>query len=473
MGTYVKGTKENGKIVLPMDQTVLDYDDEEYTLKMGLLRPVFSETTDSEGDTDIFIWFEYSNDYESVTYNIEPNGSLILENPKAKYKSEGHDPSYYNFPDYVIGYYFSDDYQWNGYCDALQAYDEFNFEKIEMPENLDLQTLTYINEEGTGVIVYVGETEKSMYIKGLSAYAPDAVFKADILEDGKKISVAPNQYIGIESDIYYIITSTGFIEDGEIDVVEDDQPVYFNVERDPQTGKILSITADDSPYFLVFNDDPFYFYPLDIFKDLTLTMQESFAGVPATPYDVYYGNYGMLMGANFIFFRLSSFAKNGDIIDINNLYYQIFINSERVEFEEEVGFNLLDEESVMYSGIKEPTYLVPYTFANNIDLYEDLGGTFVVGLYAEGIQTVGIQGVYVYEGTTTKGDLVTIDTKTGEETVTPGTDAGLDSISSAEVVAVEYYNLNGHKILNPGQGLYIKKYRLSDGSVRSNKVIIR
>lgn len=470
MGTYVKGVLSGNQVRVPMNQTVLEFEDEEYDLNFGLLKPVF--TVDPNNPTDVYVWFEYSDDYDSIDFSINENGTMELISPPAKYTNDGPTAGDYGFPDYVIGYYYSDDLVWGGYCDVFQIYDEFNFEKTELPEGIEMTTMTYINRAGMGVIVNVGETADAVYMEGLSAYVPDGIVKGDFINDGTQISVAPNQYVGLEANLYYIITSTGAMKGNEIEWIQD-EPAIFDVLRDPATGKILTISAVDSKNFLTFSDDPFYFYPFDIFKGIVLSRQESFAGIPATPKDAYYGNYASMMGSNFVFFRLSSFAKNGDIIDINNLYYSVFLNGEPLEFEEQTGLNLLDKDVVMYSGIKEPTYLVPYTFANDIDLYEDMGGTFVVGLYAEGIETVGVQAVYICDGVTTTGGLVTINTATGEQTITPGSDAKVESIQIDEVVGVDYYDLNGRQMNNPQKGLYVKKYTMKDGRTISRTVLVR
>ncbi|MCH5235514.1 MAG: hypothetical protein J1E16_09475 [Muribaculaceae bacterium] len=471
IGSYVKATRHDEVLEMPMGQPVLDFDDEDYSLVMGLMRPIITVVTDDEGSEDIFIWFEYSDDYDSLYYTIDDNGSLVLESPEAKYSLEESDPAFFGLPYYVIGYYYSDDKVWSGFCDVFQAFDEFNYTLVELPEGLEMQTFSYINIEGNGVIVSVGEKDNALYFKGMSEYAPDAVFKADIIEDGTKISVAPNQFIGLEAELYFVITSTVKQDRfGQLEVVEDDRPVYFNLERDPQTGKILSITSDDSGYYLALNDDPFYFYPLDVFMDLELKSQDSFEGIPSTPYAIEYYDYTEWLGANFIFFKLSSFANNGDIIDTNKLYYTIYLNGDPYEFQEENGFNLLGEETTMYYGMKEPTELIPYNFNNSRDLYEDSGGTFVVGLYVEGIETVGVQAVYEYNDIVTTSALVTLDVATGEQTVTGGTEAKVDSITSAEVVETEYYNLNGLKVKHPEKGIYLKVNKLSDGKTVVRKV---
>ncbi|MCH5224767.1 MAG: hypothetical protein J1D77_02165 [Muribaculaceae bacterium] len=472
MDSYVKATKTSPtRINLPMHQMVKKFEDEEYDIALGLLRTIVW----LDG-SDQYIWFDYSDDYDSVDYSIAANGSIELINPDATTPpTDGEDPKAYGMPDYVIGYYYTDDFSWAFFCDVYQIFDEFNFERVIMPEGLPSTTYTYINRDREGVIVTVAEdsANETLYFKGLSAYAPEAVFKGEIVENGKKLSVAPNQFVGFEGGLYYIITSTVTLEDNGQYVPDDQESAMFILTRD-DSGKIISISADpDSPYFLAFNDDPFYFWDFDTFENLDLTLQEEFPGVPATPQGAYYEDYSATMGANFIFFRLSAFSKDGAIIDVNNLYYSIFLNGDPLEFEQTDGQNLLDEDIVMYNGIKNPTYFIPYTFANDVDLYEDNGGTFIVALYAEGIDEVGVQGVYFYDDVISRGDMVTIDVATGEETVTPGYDTGVRSFRAEDVVGVEYYDLQGRRLDKRGQGLMVKRYKLADGTSRSVKVLVR
>ena len=50
---------------------------------------------------------------------------------------------------------------------------------------------------------------------------------------------------------------------------------------------------------------------------------------------------------------------------------------------------------------------------------------------------------------------------------------GVDKVSTpAEVIAVEYYDLTGAKVLNPNKGIYIKSEKLSNGQTKSSKVIL-
>ena len=44
--------------------------------------------------------------------------------------------------------------------------------------------------------------------------------------------------------------------------------------------------------------------------------------------------------------------------------------------------------------------------------------------------------------------------------------------ASVEVTGVEYYDLNGMRCLNPADGIFVRVTRLSDGSVRTSKVVL-
>ncbi len=50
---------------------------------------------------------------------------------------------------------------------------------------------------------------------------------------------------------------------------------------------------------------------------------------------------------------------------------------------------------------------------------------------------------------------------------------GSVSVSDAEVTSTEYYDLNGHRIFKPVSGLYLKSEKMSDGSRRVSKVVVR
>ena len=54
--------------------------------------------------------------------------------------------------------------------------------------------------------------------------------------------------------------------------------------------------------------------------------------------------------------------------------------------------------------------------------------------------------------------------------------SGIDDIigeEAAEIVATEYYNIQGMRVANPAPGIYIRRTLHSDGTSRTAKVLIK
>ena len=474
--SYVLGNRKGNVLNVPMNQTV-DMGDG-FGVNLGLLKTVLTLAPNSdweEGDDEdskntIYIDFVYSEDYNSVDYLIGENGSLSLQLPGLKgdvYEGpdDGYqhiDPAIYGFPYYALGFYFTDDLTWSGDCDIFQEYEEFNYPLVTTPANLDYKYYSYINDFDNGVLVNVAKDGDVLYFKGLSEFAPDAVFKANIIETDKGLvaSVPQNQYIGKTEDGYYnLVTRTLVYDPSERDFVlaPADVDATFFLELDPATGEFLTISADPSVNILVFNYADEYYDPYDEFPGITLKYQSTLDGTPQNPEGAYYEDHTDWLGAYYLFFYLTPFTKEGTMLDVNNLYYRIFIDGEPYEFVQHEGDNLSGQKTILYYGVTKPTTLIPYTFYNGMDLFYDEYHLYYVGIYQHGVKTIGVQLVYTYGDEPTYSDLITLDVS-GVETI------------PADAVSHEYYDLNGLRVTNPGKGLYIVRSVLSDGSVKISKV---
>ena len=52
-------------------------------------------------------------------------------------------------------------------------------------------------------------------------------------------------------------------------------------------------------------------------------------------------------------------------------------------------------------------------------------------------------------------------------------DAGVEDVDSGLVIEKEYFDISGRKIETPSQGIYIVKSRMEDGSIKTEKIVIR
>ena len=112
---------------------------------------------------------------------------------------------------------------------------------------------------------------------------------------------------------------------------------------------------------------------------------------------------------------------------------------------------------------------MPYKFSNDIDISKWSDNIFDVGIYVDGLTTVGVQAVYFYENVLTASDIVTYNVETGETTVTPG-NSFVGKVGDKEVVSTEYYDLNGVRVNNPGKDIYVKRTVYKDGSSDFRKI---
>lgn len=100
------------------------------------------------------------------------------------------------------------------------------------------------------------------------------------------------------------------------------------------------------------------------------------------------------------------------------------------------------------------------------------------------VDVKNLRGEYfINEGATVHAVAILLDGETGyavncnKSVDLPYSNLGLGvegvSIDNAEIVSTEYRNLQGIKILNPSNGIFLRTDRLSDGTIRTSKVVVK
>ena len=461
--SFVKGKRSGNVLTVPMGQYVDEEDD--FGIKLGLFQTVLTVDDNPDFDPDFdnpdkakitYIYFEYAPGYESVNYNISSNGTLELVMPELKGgyipPDDGYehpDPADYDIPYFCMGFFYTDDDTWTGDGDLFQTYYEFNYAPVVVPEGIEFNYFSYINAYDQGVLVQVGRVDNDFYFKGLSAFAPDAVFKGTLNAEGTRISIPQNQFIGMSEDGYYNLLTKTVITDrfGKTKLADPSAEAYFMVNYD-DNGNIVSFEGDDSNNILEFNYADDYYDPYDEFPGVKLKYQKDLSGTPRPPRQPYFEDHVEWLGAFWLFFFFDMDSTEGNILDVNNLYYKIYVNGEPYTFEQKDGENLKGDFITMYQFVTEPTDLIGYTFYNGNDLFYDEYHLYYVGFYdVTGFETVGVQTVYKYGDTETCSEIKTVDVRKV---------VGIDSVNAEEEGTPVYYDLQGRRIQNPGHGLYIK-----------------
>lgn len=431
--TFVKGEIVGDEIHVPVPQTVQLYGD--WGMNIGVM------IWDEEDE----MYYPIPIEYITYTYNRE-TGVIASKLPDDGRK-------------YIIAQMYSFNSAWNEMGDFTQVYTPYETQFNEMPENVTTEQY-YLNDNYYGYPVEIGTQDDKMYIKGLSYDDPRLVVYGNV--EGNTLSIPQNQLLG--SAYGDFIWTKVILEDKvqELVLAPEDATYDMIIDREAKTLK-----SADPNEFLAMNgkyDSVFY---LEVFRNIILKVQDSFAGIPSDPYWLQYegDDYRQTYGINALIFTMSNISKEGNVLLIDDLYYSIYLDGDILEFESTDGLN-----NVTYPGIEGDITQVPYTFTNGYDIkYERINSRYI-GIYPDGVSTVGVQAIYKYDGVVTSSDIVTLDVETGEITV--GAVKSIE-IDLSQVESIEYFDLQGRRVSNPSDGLYVKRYRMASGETVSRKVLIK
>ena len=423
-----------GKVTLPLPQTIsLNFMD----------RPIDLVIVKYDYVTGSYV---YDDSFDSVTFTYNPiQDTLMLELPGEQINPDDH-PVH---REYSLGLVFADNGEFTKYTDLYAYYHPYSGLYPQIPEGVNVETWTMLSE-GYAYKVNVAKDDEAVYIQGMFDVAPEGVVKCILSEDGKTATINTPQAQGIMYD--------GFVS---CRAASDDGYLIDSIEISVDFEKGIIKKLDDTTYIGWMAYFTEYFE--EAMFEFEINRNYSFAGVPANPtellyeetYDDYYGSP--------LYFELPAERRNGEPIETRSLYYSIYVDGEIFTFEP-------DSWNGYYLGLPGPTTQIPYIFSNGNDILRLSGAVREVDFYILGIETIGVQAVYIYEGKVTTSDIVTLNVETGEITTD---NSGVDSIEASDVVATEYYDLSGRRVENPSNGFFVKKMRMSDGTVKSGKQALR
>lgn len=435
-GSFVKGKIEEGKIVVDVPQTVSYLTDFGYYLNLYVLK------TDDGGDS------YYIAEDTSFNYLIKEDGSFSLDLPGE---------------DYAIGFVRSTNDTWAFYSEVKQEYTPNRMTPVTVPENVRTQEYV-MTAQGNGYNVKVGFDGDDIYIVGLCDYAPDLAVKGEIRDD--KIYIAQDQYLGVYGN-WNIVTKCA-IKNPDDKSPFDAIPDYLLA---PEAGDYVMdidwekriMTSVDPDIYLCLNAALEMVDYIALLQNFTLAPSEdaSYSGIPANPFGLTWVTAeDSPFGYDFIEFNLPNISIENTLLNAQNLYYSLYADGEPL---------LLEEYENEYYGVTEPTYNLPYYFNNNLDILCISETDRIVGIYTE-LTTIGVKLSYYYQEDVTESEIVTLNVLTGEVTV--GEDSGVDVQPDNQIVSKEYFRMDGIKVSDPENGIYIMRTVLSNGKVVTTKVIL-
>ncbi len=350
---------------------------------------------------------------------------------------------------------------WFYMADQHIVYAPQNDEVTTLPEDMFVQsyTMTYLSDpsdltQTKETVVSVAIDGEDIYMGNLNNNNPDSYIKGH-LADGKA-TFPTRQYLG--PDAYYnghIYVLTG---EAYVDAETYSSPVFnynlndeivFNVDEDAR-----NIVAE-WPAAMVTNVGP---NTLSILNDYVAPGLAAFDEVPAVPATTVFTDEDVTVnssaGWTVLHFTIPTVDVDGNKLNENKLYYNIYLDGEVFTFDPED-----------YIGLSSAMTNIPYKFEDNInfDIYIS-NGRHTVYLYTTDFEQVGVQSIYTAGDEENRSDIV--------YNLNPNVSGINEMASGARVVDTRYYDLTGRQLPTaPATGIYLKHVTYSDGTSTAVKVV--
>ena len=434
--SYLKGKREGDKIVCQLPQAIY----QEQRRPGGPISTYYACVMDLEyGSSDYYILDEETT---QVTYSVDDETGVISLD--MDYIPTIGPWGNYNSPYRILGM-VTDEAIWMSEGEAYAVMTPFEGEAVQLPEGLEVQTWDMSTSDGNGQHAQIAFDGNDVYIGGLLESMPSDWFKGT-LADGK-VTFESGQFLGMSNGTTFVYMIGTTYLDGSAYYIDE---LVFNYDAEKQVLECAN--PDDA---LWYSDAPgagsssIKVWHAPKFQKAP----EHVDPTPLAPSFVQVFPMSEETGEGSFRFDLPIVNKDGYILDANTMYYNVFFDGELETF-------YPDD----YSSLSDEMTNVPYTFRDGWAFYY-LGVQHVVYYYAEGVQTIGLKLCNVVDGVTYESPVTTYNIESGEQ-------SGIGSIDTAVTpVTTEWYGLNGIRVANPGTGIYISRTVMSDGSIRTSKVV--
>lgn len=275
--------------------------------------------------------------------------------------------------------------------------------------------------------VFVVIDNSDIYIKGLSEYLTEGWVKGTMADGVATFAAAYMGTFEFWGDAYALDF------DGASFTMNDDASVLTAAE-----GYTTSVEGEI----------------LDEFINVTLTKALPEIATPATPTITNFteDNYG-----HYLEMTIPTTDVDGNEIFASLLSYQILVDRGGEQ-------SVYEFTTDAYEFLEENMTVVPYNFTDYYDI--DVAGKQVY-IYGDDIDqwtAIGVKSIY------TVGDK-SRESRESEIFWYPLNTTAIDAISTSNVAETTYYDLQGRKVDANATGLLIKQSRLSDGTIKVEKVM--
>lgn len=430
VNTWTRFEREGDTLVMEGVQAIyMEYDDYYDMDFIVYLAPM--EVVIDENNRGTFV----VNDDSRYVLNVGEDGSLTAADPSMILGVCVH-----TINEELEG---NDVWIWKGFGDRDVKMVPATAEPVSLPEGVEVSNWV-MTDEYVNDFVQVAIDGDDFYVCGLDRSLPDAWVKGKIA-DGK-VTFPSGQYLGADMEIFYYSYFCGAEFSDAMD--EEGNPYrtcsYADsavFAYDEELGKLTTERG------YIINSTPEVLYPLYFYENVTVAIQHrNPEAVPEAPYDVefFQDDWGQS-----IWFQIPNVDVDGNILMVNNLYYEIYVNDELLYFD-----IFTDEGNVEY------TSRVPYLYDDWNDFWV-AGSDHTVYIYEDDVRDIAIRSIYVNEN--------------GEDVYSELAEWSIDmSVHGVEApVSVKLYDLQGRQVDGSFKGVAVKVSTFGDGSVSRRKVVLK
>lgn len=425
----VEGTIEDGYLSIPLHQVTYTYEDPEIGTRYWKVDvcTITSDPVDEYYTRYIIEPIEDATEYRMI---IDPVTGVISSEQQDIYLCEYEAKSDGNR---IYDFSFGGNY-------VMTPYEPSS---IVIPEGAQYERYIYdytLDGVEKSQVVDVAFYEDSIYAEGLLV---EDMWIVGHIADGKA-TFKTDQKLGIYNEQFVEYVSGKYLgknfvtEAEEYDTAE---AFVFNISEDK---KELTY-ADEDIVLMLTNGSQL----MKVVKKCNLTYFNEIPATPAMP---------VLIDASIdptfggIKFDILSEDVDGNFINPENITYSIFLDGDLYEFLPELYY------------VEEPISEFPYgynDYVGGMEIYSD-GSTHSVTIYGELYETIGVEVYYTVQGE-----------RRASERLIYGGDNSVENIENTKtIVESYYYDLNGRRVVEPENGIYIKANKYDDGSIQHTKTIV-
>lgn len=436
---YLKGVREGDRIRVDLPQIIYQEnstDEDGSPIVVDFYARIMEAEFDDEG-TRYFVPTEDQTFY----YTVDGN-KIMLD---LGYDITPDENDQYVYPDKVLSLTTVEG-QWAYYSDCWQEWTLLDQDMMTMPEGLETEKWAFFHN-GLADYAEVAFDGDYVYITNLTPVLPEVAIRGKV--EGDNVIFESGLYIGNYVS-YYVYQMMCYMNDGDPEL-RDSMTMTYDREN-----KIIACT--DPNDIILLNTSLNRVYAVTNFQNPKFTsIKPVTQPTPMTPEFVEFLDYYETYGYGYFVFNVYNYNDIDEIFNPDNMWYTLIIDG--------VVETLYPEDYIM---LPEEMTNIPFNFKDSYDIHID-GAKRTVCIFPQGIETVGTQLFHEYDGKVYESGILTYNLLNGEVESTPSSINGIFN----EVGEAEWYDLQGRRVMNPANGIFVCKIHCSDGSTRVMKVARR